>query len=262
MKFVAVGDNCIDWYFLQNEGHVGGCSVNVSVYWKQLGAESAYIGIVGNDENGQRICDGLRERGVDVSRVHVVEGATAVTKIELVKNDRTFRGYDEGVLALPYVDEKDIEYIRSCDVMQTSVYGNCQNILERVEDDVIIGYDFAYKLNDPTVDLALAHIHYGFFSYEQDDDFIREYLKNAWVKGGKNLKYLVATLGSEGSLAYDGKEFVRFEIEPVKPVDTMGAGDSFIAGFLYGAAQGGDILTCMKAGSEKARQTVLVEGAF
>ncbi len=262
MKFVAVGDNCIDWYFLQNEAHIGGCSVNVSVYWKQLGAESAYIGIVGEDENGRLICEGLSERGVDVSHVHVVEGNTAVTKIELVDNDRTFRGYDEGVLAFPYVDEKDLEYIRSYDVMQTSVYGNCQNILEKVENDVIVGYDFAYKLDDPTVDLALAHTHYGFFSYEQDDQYIRDYLTNAYKKGGSNLKYLIATLGSEGSLAYDGKTFTRHEIQPVKPVDTMGAGDSFIAGFLMAAAQGCDIESCMEAGSEKALQTVMVKGAF
>ena len=125
----------------------------------------------------------------------------------------------------------------------------------------MIGYDFAYKLDHETVPEVLQHIHYGFFSYEKDDAFIRDYLQEKWAGAGSNLRLLIATLGSEGSLAYDGS-FYRHEIEPIKPVDTMGAGDSFIAGFLYGISRGLDYRDAMKAGSDKARETILVKGAF
>ena len=261
MKFAAVGDNCIDWYYLQGESYIGGCSLNVSVYLKQLGGDSAYVSAVGNDSNGTLIREGLMERGIDISHLHVLPGKTAVTKIELVDNDRTFRGYDEGVLAGPFITEEDLAFIRSCDYMHTSVYGNCQSVLPKVKKDVVIGYDFAYKLDHETVQEVLQHIHYGFFSYEKDDAFIRSFLKEKWASAGPDLRLLVATLGSEGSLAYDGS-FYKHEIEPVKPVDTMGAGDSFIAGFLYGIASGLDYRAAMRAGSEKARETVLVKGAF
>lgn len=262
MKFAAVGDNCIDWYYLQDEGYIGGCSLNVSVYLRQLGADSSFISAVGRDGNGELIRRGLTERGVDISHLHVLDGKTAVTKIELVDHERTFRGYDEGVLAEKYLTESDLDFIRSCDYMHTSVYGNCRDILPAVRDDVIIGYDFAYRLDDGAVPGVLKNIHYGFFSYERDDDYIRRYLAGRWKEGGEQLQLLVATLGSEGSLAYDGSSYYRFEIDPVKPVDTMGAGDSFIAGFLYGASLGKDVPGCMEMGSLKAKQTVLVRGAF
>lgn len=262
MKFVAVGDNCIDWYYLQNEVYVGGCGVNVAVYVSQLGAASSYIGAVGKDENGRLIEEKLKMFGVDTSHLHILNGKTAVTKIELVDNDRCFRGYDEGVLAKTYITEEDIAFIQSCDYMHTSVYGNCQDILKKVENDVVIAYDFAYKLDHETIPEVLKHIHFGFFSYEQDDSYIREYMKKSWNAGGKNLKLLVATLGGSGSLYYDGKEFYRHTIVPVKPVDTMGAGDSFISGFLVSRARGEAYAACMEAGSEKAKQTVLKKGAF
>ena len=37
----------------------------------------------------------------------------------------------------------------------------------------------------------------------------------------------------KGSLCYNGKEFIKGPVYPVKCVDTMGAGDSYLAAFMY-----------------------------
>ena len=262
MKFVAVGDNCIDWYYLQNEFHAGGCSLNVSVYIRQLGGNSAYIGAVGQDKNGEFLKNELQKRKVDISHLHVLKGNTAVTRIRLIDNDRIFCGYDEGVLSQNYIDEEDIQFIRSMDFMHTSAYGNCQEFLKYVKNDVTIIYDFAYMLEKENISSVLPNIHYGFFSYNQDDDFIRDYLKKSWKMGEGTLKLLVVTLGSRGSLSYDGSEFYIHRIDPVEAVDTMGAGDSFIAGFMIGLSCGKNYRECMEIGSRKAKETVLCKGAF
>jgi sulfofructose kinase len=47
-----------------------------------------------------------------------------------------------------------------------------------------------------------------------------------------------ATLGEEGVLAWDGKQFHYAAAFCVQPVDTTGAGDIFHAGFIYGLLQG------------------------
>lgn len=262
MKFVTVGDNCIDWYYLQKEAHVGGCSVNAAVYITQLGEDASYIGVVGNDENGILIREELKNRGVDVSHLHVKSGTTAVTKIKLVENDRTFCGYHEGVLSRKYLTAQDLEFIRTRDYMHTSVYGNCQDILGVVKEDVVLVYDFAYKLEHESIPDVLKHIHYGFFSYEKDDEFIRDYLKEKWNQGEGQLKLLAATLGKYGSLSYDGKDFYRHKIRAQKPVDTMGAGDSFISGFMVALSKGLDHKTCMEKGSELASKVIMCKGAF
>mgnify|MGYP004671215951 FL=1 len=49
---------------------------------------------------------------------------------------------------------------------------------------------------------------------------------------------------------------------PCEVVDTMGAGDSFIAGFLHGYLEGLDIPACMTAGAQCSAVTLSYEGAW
>ena len=50
--------------------------------------------------------------------------------------------------------------------------------------------------------------------------------------------------------------------EPVNVVDTMGAGDSYIAGFLCAVAAGLPIARAMKQGTQCAAQTLRYHGAW
>ncbi len=52
------------------------------------------------------------------------------------------------------------------------------------------------------------------------------------------------------------------DIEPLKPVDTTGAGDSFNGGFLAALLSGKDIETAVKAGHAVAAQVVMQRGAL
>ena len=49
MKIACIGDNCIDYYDATGEAFPGGNPVNVAVYLRRLGVESAYFGAVGTD---------------------------------------------------------------------------------------------------------------------------------------------------------------------------------------------------------------------
>jgi sugar/nucleoside kinase (ribokinase family) len=49
-------------------------------------------------------------------------------------------------------------------------------------------------------------------------------------------------MGPEGSMISDGKTIYKIGVYDVPVVDTCGAGDAFIAGFLYGNVQGYDLL--------------------
>lgn len=67
------------------------------------------------------------------------------------------------------------------------------------------------------------------------------------VKAGRQLhawgvKEVLLTLGSMGSVIYDGREFHRIPAyEPHEIVDATGCGDTYMAGYLYGRAQGAGI---------------------
>lgn len=259
MRMIAVGDNCIDDYVKQNRRYAGGCSVNFSVYAKQLGNDSAYLGVVGNDENGRLICKILSDYGVDVSHVHRKDGKTAVTQVELDGNERRFAGYDEGVLGKLTLTEEDYRFIETYDILHTSVFGNAAEDLRRLKGKVLICCDFADKEEYPDRDLLLDIADFAFFSYDKDDDYIRKCLEDAFNRG---TVCAVATLGELGSIGYDGSGFYLQKSINVNVIDTIGAGDSFIAGFMSAAGTGESMPQCLKAGAEKAAETIAHFGAF
>ena len=68
--------------------------------------------------------------------------------------------------------------------------------------------------------------------------------------------------GARGSLAYDGRRYYTQAAIECPVVDTLGAGDSYIAGFLYSYLQGLPMKRCMRAGAENAAVTIGYLGAW
>ena len=60
---------------------------------------------------------------------------------------------------------------------------------------------------------------------------------------------LAMTLGARGALLWDGETTHHVEAEPVKPIDTNGAGDMFAGAFLYALTQGHDFPTAGRLAS-------------
>lgn len=64
-------------------------------------------------------------------------------------------------------------------------------------------------------------------------------------------------------MCYDGERYHRFGIVPCDHlVDSMGAGDSYIAGFLTGIVDGLSIESAMEKGAANATETLKYFGAW
>lgn len=260
-KVAAVGDNCMDVYDSLDQAYPGGNPVNVAVYTVRLGGQASYTGVVGDDKYGQIMIDALKAKNVDVSHVRVLPGGTAITHVELKDGDRVFGDYEEGVLKQFKLTDDDIDFIAGHDIMVTGLWGMIEHDLGRIRArGVPIAFDFATKLDDPVVDIAMPNVDYAFFAYDGDDeDFIRDYLKKQQARGPR---LAVVTLGEKGSLVYDGADFTVFGIVPCEVKDTMGAGDSYIAAFLQGVLAGAGLSECMKMGAENSSKTISYMGAW
>ena len=260
MHLAAVGDNCLDVYAALGKAYPGGNPVNVAVYMRRLGLDASYTGVIGTDQYGSIMKQALAAKGVDISHLHTRRGKTAVTQVVLENGDRVFGDYDEGVMADFKLTKEDVDFLCRHDILHTGIWGKIEKSLPVLrQKGVKISFDFADKLDHEIVQQALPYVDYAFFSHIQDDDFIREYLKDAQSKGPK---IAIATLGENGSVAYDGKTFTTFGIVPVDVVDTMGAGDSFIAGFIQGLLLNKDIHECLSLGTENASATLKYMGAW
>lgn len=100
---------------------------------------------------------------------------------------------------------------------------------------------------------------YAFFSFEERTPRVDAFLKEMTDKGAS---IAVATFGEEGSVAFDGKEYYTYGILPARLVNTIGAGDSFMAGFMNGILKGWEIPRCQKQGAEVAAGVVSVFGPW
>ena len=260
MKIATVGDNCIDAYEELNVFFPGGNPVNVAVYFSRLGGEASYTGCVGNDKYGEIMINSLLQKDIDISHLKTLEGETAVTKVKLENGERVLGDYNEGVLSEFELTEEDINFLSQHDLVHTGIWGMIEDDLSKIKArDIEISFDFATKLESPIIDKAIEYVDYAFFSYEVDDKYIRDYMKYIYLRGPE---YVVVTLGENGSLLYDGNSYHEYGIIPVEVIDTMGAGDSYIAGFLKGILAEKDVISCMKLGAQNAAETLKYNGAW
>ena len=263
MKLAAVGSNCIDFYNNIDGGkaYPGGGPVNMAVYTLRLGGNASYIGPVGDDVYGKIMLDAIAAKGVDTSHMKVLEGNTAVTQVEIVNGDRVFGDYDEGVMADFKLNAEDIEFLAGYDMVVSGLWGMCEQELPLLKaKGATVAFDFATKLNDPVLEIAIPYVDYAFFSIDdQGEEEIKKFMLEMY---GKGPKVVVVTRGEAGSIAYDGREFYTYGIVPVDVVDTMGAGDSFIAGFLYAICEGKSVPKAMAEGAANSSVTLAYAGAW
>ncbi|MBR1408409.1 MAG: carbohydrate kinase [Clostridia bacterium] len=100
MKITAIGEILVDMTQTQVDGrgirhfaaNPGGAPANVAVAAAKLGAESAFIGCVGDDVFGQTLKETLLSNGVDVSGLQVTEKASTTLAVVTVdeKGERSF----------------------------------------------------------------------------------------------------------------------------------------------------------------------------
>lgn len=261
MKLASVGDNCMDYYAALDKAYPGGNPVNVAVYFVRLGGEASYTGVVGTDKYGQEMIDGIKAKGVDVSHLRKLEGNTAITQVELVDGDRVFGDYDEGVLAEFKLDVADIDFLCAHDMVVSGLWGNSEKYFAEIQErGTLTAFDAATRPEDDAPRIAIKNTDYFFYATDDGDtEELRAQMKAYHLQGPK---YIIVTLGEDGSLVFDGKEFHKYGIIATDVVDTMGAGDSYIAGFLKGVLEGQEISKCMEMGARNATETIQYQGAW
>ena len=260
-KLAAVGDNCIDLYDQTGAAYPGGNPVNVAVYTVRLGGQASYTGVVGNDQHGVLMRDAIAGKGVDVSHLHTLPGATAISHVSIVEGDRVFGDYEEGVMAEFKLTAEDKDFLAGHDLLVTGLWGMIEaDLPELKERGLPIAFDFADKTDHPILDQAMPYVDYAFFSRDgESHEALEEFLRSVVSRGPK---IAVVTRGEHGSMAYDGEHFYKQGIVNCPVEDTMGAGDSFIAGFLFALMEGRPIPACMEHGAWNSSVTLGYKGAW
>ena len=234
----------------------GGPAANSTAGAASLGLSAAFVGTVGDDADGDMILRDFRAQGVDTSMVKVRPGATSAIAylwIEEKTGNRSCAWTREGLDELT-ADEINPEAIAAAKVLHVDGHNAAGAIAAAKvarEAGVLVNYDAGTHRDGMDELLGLANLMIC------SEEFIlkltglkdaEEAVRQVWAK--YRPKVCGATMGVRGSMAFDGKEFVRcpaFKVEKV--VDTTGCGDLFHTGFAIRYLETQDLMECQRFGA-------------
>jgi sugar/nucleoside kinase (ribokinase family) len=271
MRLIGIGDNVIDRYIDLDRGFPGGNPLNVAVAARRAGCESAYLGALGTDAAGTAILEALRAEGVEVDRVRIVEGRNAYDVVNLVDGDRVFLKIDSDQEVLGgevfvgvsrfQLDADDLGYAATFDLIHTGCYSMLEDQIGYLASaGPPVSFDFSNRREPGYVEPILPHLAFASFSASDlSEGEALDLLAQAVANGPE---FALATRGEEGALLHDGRRTWRQPILERAIVDTLGAGDSFIARVLVGVFGKEDPPTALAAAAEAAATTCTYYGAF
>lgn len=254
MRVVAVGDNCVDVYYKLNRFYPTGNAVDFAINLKKLGQDISLVSIKGNDVFGVAIENVLNRYGIDLTHFYNGERQTAAAQMDIVNGDRIHEKFQGNVLADFTLDEERFQFVKSFDLVYSEKWSKIGRYIKelKTEHNIMI-HDFSKRLEDPGNEEILPYLDYAFFSYNRKDAAIEEFLKKTQAKSGRTV---IAMLGEHGSMAYDGRRFYSEGADRVKIVNTVGAGDSYVAGFTKGVCEGKCLEECMHIGKTTATEII------
>lgn len=279
LRVIGIGDNVCDKYQHLHLMFPGGQALNVAAYCSMKGHEAAYLGVFGTDLVAQHVQETLKKLNVDFSHARKVEGENGYAVIDLVNGDRVFVTSNRGgVLRTNPIQltQADLDYISGFDLIHTSNNSYLDAELSKLSSlGRFLSFDFSGTWKDEERTRQICRwIDCGFLSCSGlSENEVKEQLLKI-NKYGCGL--VVATMGSEGAMVWDGNGFYQARAKPVEVLDTLGAGDSFAAGFLMAYLQqiaqpklakgsepyGQQMQQVLAAAAELSAETCQRQGAF
>jgi fructoselysine 6-kinase len=259
MRLAGVGDNVVDRYRDLGTMFPGGQSLNVAVYARRAGLEAAYLGVLGDDVAGRHVLGALESEGLDTSHVRVVPGPNAFAEVALFDGNREFVGGGDGVSVFRISDE-DLDWLSGFDVIHSSESSRLEDQLGRLAGIAPLSFDFSVRRDPTYYEPLLPHVEIAEFSLADLDEDAAE----AWLERihGLGPRLVLATRGAADALLFDGQRVWRQPSVPTEVIDTLGAGDAFIARFLVGILRREPVEQSLAAAAASAATTCTAYGAF
>lgn len=240
------------------ERKVGGAELNFAIGCARLGINTGWISRLGNDEFGKHIFNFVRGEGINTQHVELVDGYATSINFKEVREDgngKTFYYRNNSPTEVLTVDSIKESYFKTAKLLHiTGVF----LALDKEKNMAVIrkAIEYAKKYNvlvsmDPNVRLKLwtrEEVKEALTSLLPSVDILLTGLDEAEILfGTTNPQEIIAAcseygvttgaikLSAEGSIGFkDGAYIEAAPVKASKVVDTVGAGDGFDVGFVYG----------------------------
>ncbi|PYT99877.1 MAG: ribokinase [Acidobacteria bacterium] len=229
-----------------------------------LGSRVGFTSCIGGDPLGKFCVDRLQESGVDVSGVKVLAAkTTGLTVILPLAAQRKILTYLGTTLDLQFA-HLDLNYLGSASHFHLSSFFLLRGLRPRIPELFSkmkqSGLTTSLDTNDDPEDLWVEDVKSVLKSVDIFLPNEREACKLAGASDVQNaldslsrlVPIVVIKCGPKGVLAKRGKNQFHAPSVSVQPVDTVGAGDSFNAGFLHKFILRCNLEECLEYGNAVA----------
>ncbi|GFI00277.1 carbohydrate kinase [uncultured Phocaeicola sp.] len=254
-KVIGIGETILDILFKDNQPTAavpGGSVFNGIISLGRLGVNVSFISETGNDKVGDIILKFMRENGVSTDYVNVFpEGKSPVSLAFLnERNDAEYLFYKDYPrlrldVAMPEIHRDDIVMIGSYYAVTPQLRDKVKELLDQArEKGAIIYYDVNFRSTHKNEAIKLLPVILENFEYA---DIIRgsvEDFENMFglADADKIYKskiefycpYFICTHGGKEIRLYTKGMKKHYDVEPLQTVSTVGAGDNFNAGVVFG----------------------------
>lgn len=251
---------------------IAGAESNVAIGLSRLGCEAGWFGRVGDDPLGLSILDALRSEGVDISRAFVDDSAPTGVLVRDTHAERRIEvAYARSGSAGSRLSPADLDpgYLTSATVLhvtgitpalsESALEATAEAVRIATEADVCVSFDPNIRRRlwpDPAearrVLLPLAtrsrivlvgHAEAAMLTGRQTPSEAAKWFADHGVET------VAVKLGAGGALGFsDGASYHGAALS-VHPVDPIGAGDAFDAGFLWARLRGAEMPDCVAEGN-------------
>jgi sugar/nucleoside kinase (ribokinase family) len=231
-----------------------------------FGLRAAYLGAVGDDDDGRMIRRELASRGIDVTHVAArpQPSATATILID-ASGERLVLWHRDPDLSYPVeqlprglIQSARLLHVDDVDPQAALAAARCAR-----EAGVPVTCDIDHVT--PVTRELLSYVTHGIFAAQVPLDLTGLDDHDAALRALRRTHpgLLVVTLGDQGALALDGDTALRspgFHVDPV--VDTTGAGDVFRGAFIYALLQGAATPEVLRFANAAAAESCTKAGAM
>lgn len=254
-KVIGIGETILDILFRNGQPQAavpGGSVYNAVISLGRMGQNVTFISETGNDRVGEMILANMRENGVDTANVNVFpEGKSPVSLAFLnERNDAEYIFYKDYPrqrleVNMPEISSDDIIMIGSYFAITPVLRDKVKELLDRAHDaGAIIYYDVNFRSTHANEAIKLMPTIIENFEYA---DILRgstEDFQNMFRQPDADKVYsnhvgfycpnFICT-DADGDVRLRTKHVCKdYPVTPLKAVSTIGAGDNFNAGVVYG----------------------------
>ena len=250
----------------------GGKGINVSTVLKNLGVENTALGFCAGF-TGDELERGINADGVKTDFIHLKNGFTRVNVKIRAQEDTDINGQG------PKIENEDIErlfekldsigqediLVLAGSIPNTLPKDIYERILERLDGRGV------KTVVDATGELLVNVLKYKPFLIKpnndelgemfgktlETDEEITEYAIKLREMGAENV---LVSMGGAGAILVTADGCFKRGVAKGKVVNTVGAGDSMVAGFLYGYLKSGDYEYALKTGTAAGGATAFTVG--